>query len=85
MDWKEWRSDNPDAKIRFEYRVRQKGYRRSYLLFFGIQLVTDPVVLPVGNPDDDFRNEVVIYIMDSIGDYEIHIIEVKVVGYSVVS
>ena len=49
VDWQEWR--NSEGSFTFEYRVRQKNSRRSFLLFFGSSVVSDPIELPVGNPD----------------------------------
>ena len=48
-DWKEWNA--MESILHFEYRVRQKESRRSFLLFYGNTAVSDRIELPVGNPD----------------------------------
>ena len=54
--------------MKFEYRIRQAGSRRSLLFYFGKSTRSSAVKFPVGNFEDDYRNELVLYIVDSLGD-----------------
>lgn len=45
---------------------------RAYLLYYGTDAESTPTVLPMGNYDVSFINEVKLYIYDQIGDYYIY-------------
>ncbi len=55
-----------------------KGAKRSFPLFFGSSPDTEPIGLPVGNLDEHFFNDIVINVMDSVGDFYEFITPVKV-------
>ena len=44
---------------------------RQYLLYYGNDPTSSPTVLPMGNYELDFLNQVKLYIFDGVGDYYI--------------
>ena len=44
----------------------------GYLFYQGSSPTGSPVTLPMGSYDDNFLNEVEVYIIDSIGDYYVY-------------
>ena len=76
--WKEWNSTLGDKALKYEYRIRQAGSERSLLFYFGRSASSTPVKFPVGNFQIKFLNEVILYIVDSLGDPWEHILNVTV-------
>ena len=67
-DWKEWQGD-ARSKLKYEYRVRPLGSKRSLLFYFGHEASSNPAVFPVGNYRENFYDECVLLVYDSIGDF----------------
>ena len=44
------------------------AYYRSYLVYYGNQGLSSPSMLPMGNYEIGFLNEMELYIVDSVGD-----------------
>jgi hypothetical protein len=65
----EWQEFEGAGQLKYEYRVRQKGNKRSLLFYFGDQPGSTPTMLPVGNYEESFLDECVLLIYDSIGDF----------------
>ena len=74
--WKQWQAE--ESHLSYEYRIRQKGVERSFLLFFSNEPISEPLVFPVGNPAYNFLGEVVIVVIDHIGDGRKFILPVTV-------
>ena len=76
--WKEWNIGPLQSGLKYEYRIRQAGVKRALLFYFGRSARSSPVVFPVGSFDREFGNEVVVRILDSVGDFWQKIINVTV-------
>ena len=74
--WKEWNSLKNNFK--YEYRTRQKGERRSFLLFYSYKSSSEPMALPVGNALAEFKNDIHVVVFDSVGDFVDFYFEVTV-------
>ena len=55
-------------------------YYRQYLLYYGNDPTSSPTVLPMGNYELDFLNQVKLYIFDGVGDYYIFTYNLTVSG-----
>ena len=53
---------------------------RQYLLYYGNDPTSSPTVLPMGNYELDFLNQVKLYIFDNVGDYYIFTYNLTVCG-----
>ena len=78
LAWKQWKPVDPNSKLQYESRIRHIGSRRSFLVFFGENARSDPVVFPVGTVTEGFSLEVIVSIFDGLGDYYQLIRTVKV-------
>ena len=76
LNWKEWR-DFGDG-LYYEYRIAQKGSRRSFPLLFGATSVSDYMEFPVGNPEQNMLNELSVSVVDSLGDKSLFLMDVRV-------
>ncbi len=68
-EWKEWEPSRPDVTLKYEYRVKPKGGNRAMLFYYGDNSLSTQSMFPVGNIMQGLKNEVELYIVDSIGDY----------------
>ncbi len=77
--WQEWRPLDPNNKLFYEYLIRtQIGSSRTFPIFYGYTMITEPTVFPVGDVNQNFTLEVQVNIIDSVGDPKIFVIQVQV-------
>ena len=67
--WQIWKPPYPGCGLGFEFQIRNVGSERSFPIYFGTTMMTEPVVFPVGGLKDNFTLEVVALIYDCIGDF----------------
>ena len=67
--WKEWKSLDPNAVLKYSYFTKQPSSSREFPFAFGLGMkITERTVFPVGEFNKDFQLDVVIYIYDSVND-----------------
>ena len=69
IDWKIWRPSSPDSRLQYESSIRQKGSSRSFLVTFGYEPTSQPVVFPVGTISAGFALDVLVKVFDDLGDF----------------
>ena len=67
--WQEFQKTVATSILEYEFRIRLPGSERSFVVFFGNQSKSDERLFPVGDIDQSFTLEVVIHIIDSVGDF----------------
>ena len=77
VDWLEW-IPTTGGYLSYKYSIRQIGSPRSFLLYAGTSATSTPLVLPVGDMDNEDKLEVVVSIVDSVTDYYLLVQTVKV-------
>ena len=55
--WKEWRALSDSEGLKYEYRIRQAGLKRSLLFYFGRDASASGAVFPVGSFEKSFGNK----------------------------
>ena len=64
--------------LKYEYRIRQAGLVRALLFYYGRDSRSSPSLFPVGSFVRDFGNEVVVNVIDGVGDSWEKIVNVTV-------
>ena len=67
-DWHEWMPERGN-KLKYEYRVRPLGNKRSLLFYYGDIPSGQPALFPVGNYKANFSAECMLRIIDSLEDF----------------
>lgn len=67
-EWQEFQQTVETSILSYDFRIRQPGSIRSFPVFFGVNVRSDPCLFPVGLMDMDFALDVVIHIADRLGD-----------------
>ena len=79
LGWQEWTPEGYVAgTIYFEYRIALKHHARSFPLLFGYEPVSEFIEFPVGNPEYDLLNDLIITVIDTLGDTSYTKVDVKV-------
>jgi len=76
LDWKIWNEFG--GALYYEYRIAEKGSRRTFLILEGPTEISDPVEFPVGNIAQNLLNDLHISVIDPVGDEFTVIIDVTV-------
>ena len=72
--WKEWKPENPDAPLRYGFRLKLPSAERAFPFAYGYRNTTDPTTFPVGeatyfkNYNNGFQLDIVVLIFDSVND-----------------
>lgn len=66
--WVEFQQTAATSQLTYDFRIRTPGSVRSFPVFFGVNVRSDPCLFPVGLFEQDFALEVVIHIGDRLGD-----------------
>ena len=76
--WLEYQKTIATSILAYDFRIRMPGSKRSFPVFFGNKTTSDPCLFPVGDMEKDFALEVVIHIIDSLGDWVEFVTPLKV-------